>query len=933
MSKFIYGLLALGLLCLISLSDVRGQEVLPLDHAVRTGKLPNGFTYYIRHNTEPQKRVIMYLANKVGSVLEEDDQRGLAHFMEHMSFNGTRHFPKNELVNYLQKSGVRFGADINAYTSFDETVYELPLPSDNPKLVQNGIQIMRDWAQSATLDPVEIDKERGVVLEEKRLGKGASERMLQKYWPLILNNSRYTNRIPIGTDEILNNFKPETIRRFYHDWYRPDLQALIVVGDIDVDQMEKEVKAKFSDLKNPKAEKSRVIYSIPLTGKNQFISVTDREMTGTVAEVIIKHLPEKIKTADDYLHAIERALVNQLLASRFAELAHRQDVPFLSGTAGIQGFIGGLNSYNLTVSAKSAELEKGFKVVWRENLRISRLGFTQSELDRAKTNYLGRITAEFKEKNKTNSLAYVKEYLQYFLNGVAAPGIEAELEIVKNDLPQITLADIKKVINDYVKNTDRDIVVMAPEKDKAGLPTEAVINKWINEVESENITPYKEDMNTAGLLIAQPIPGKIVSETKDTKSGITTIMLSNGVKVLLKPTDFKNNEILFSGFASGGSSLYNDRDYESAMAANVVPSFGAGNYNPSQLNQYFAGKQFRVQPFINERFQGINGASASNDIQTALELTYAYFTEPIKDPVRFDNIITRSLDGMANRANDPKTVFQDTINAILGDHNPRKTGPSVAKVKMIDLERAFDIYHERFGNASGFTFVFVGSIDTLSINPLVEKYLGSLPANNDKGLTSSLNINTPSGIIERTVYKGTEQKASLNLTFSGLFDYSFFNKLKMEALKEVIQIRLLERLREDESGVYSPNTRINITKYPTSKYSLTISLGCAPQNVEKLIASTLDEINKLKNDGPLAVNMEKFKAENSRGMETQLETNGFWLNYVLAQLQNNEDVNQVDGYFTQLKSITPSDIKEMAAQYLSGKNYIRLVLLPEPNGN
>lgn len=933
MRKFIYGLLAWELLCLISLGHLQGQEVLSLDTTVRTGKLPNGFTYYIRHNAEPEKRVIMYLANKVGSVLEDDDQRGLAHFMEHMSFNGTKHFPKNELVNYLQKSGVRFGADINAYTSFDETVYELPLPSDKPKLLQNGIQIMRDWAQEATLDPVEIDKERGVVLEEKRLGKGASERMLQKYWPLILNNSRYTSRIPIGTDEILNNFKPETIRRFYHDWYRPDLQALIVVGDIDVDQMEKQIKAKFSDLKNPKAEKSRVIYSVPLTGKNQFISVTDREMTGTVAEVIIKHLPEKIKTVDDYLHAIERALVNQLLASRFAELAHQRDVPFLTSGANIQGFIGGLTSYNLTVSAKPGELEKGFKAVWGENLRISRMGFTQSELDRAKMNYLGRIIAGFKEKNKTNSQEYVKEYLEYFLKGVAAPGIEAELEMVKKDLPQITLADINKVIKDYVKNTDRVILIMAPEKDKAGLPIEIVISKWINEVENENIIPYKGELNIVSLLAAQPVPGKILSETKDTKSGITTIMLSNGIKILLKPTDFKNNEILFSGFAAGGSSLYNDHDYESAMAANVIPSFGAGNYDPSQLNQYFAGKQFRVQPFINERFQGINGASASNDIQTALELTYAYFTEPVKDPVRFDNIISRSLDGIANRANDPKTVFQDTINAVLGDHNPRKTGPSFAKVKMIDPDRAFDIYHERFGNASGFTFVFAGSIDTSVIKPLLEKYLGSLPVKDDQRLTSSLNISTPSGIIEHTVYKGTEPKASVNLTFSGLFDYSFSNKLKMEALKEVIQIRLLERLREDESGVYSPNTRINVNKYPTSKYSLTISFSCAPQNVEKLIANTLDEINKLKKDGPLAVNIEKFKAENTRGMETQLKTNGFWLSYVLAQLQNHEDVNQVDSYFTQLNSITSSDVKELAAQYLSGKNYIRLVLLPEPSGN
>ena len=358
-----------------------------LDTAVRTGKLPNGFTYYIRHNEEPKNRVVFYLANKVGSVLENDNQQGLAHFMEHMSFNGTAHFPKNELVDYLQKAGVRFGADINAYTSFDETVYQLPLPSDNPEIVKNGIEIMHDWAHGASLDMDEINKERGVVLEEKRLGKGAADRMRIKYYPVILNNSRYASRLPIGTDDVLNNFKPETIKSFYQDWYRPNLQALIVVGDVDVNEMEKAIRAKFADLKNPLKEKLRTKYSVPLTGKNQFIAVTDPEMTSTSAEVMIKQPEVPLHTDAEYRVSVVRALYNEMLGGRYAELQRQSDPPFLGASAGISGFMGGLDAYSLSVTAKPGELEKGFKAAWRENERAKRFGFTATELARAKASY------------------------------------------------------------------------------------------------------------------------------------------------------------------------------------------------------------------------------------------------------------------------------------------------------------------------------------------------------------------------------------------------------------------------------------------------------------------------------------------------------------------------------------------------------------------
>lgn len=905
-------------------------QTLPLDPAVRTGKLPNGFTYYIRHNEEPKNRVMLYLVNKAGSVLEDEDQRGLAHFMEHMSFNGTSHFPHNELIDYLQKAGVRFGADINAYTSFDETVYELPIPSDKPELLKNGLEIMRDWAHEALLDPGEIDKERGVVLEEKRLGKGAGERMRRQYWPVILNNSRYAIRIPIGLDTVLNNFKRPVIARFYNDWYRPDLQAIIVVGDINVDQIEAQIKKQFADLKNPLHERSRVKYTVPLTGKNQFVAVTDKEMTATQAEIIIKHKSPELKTVADYRAAVVQNLFNQMLSQRYEELSRKADPPFISGNAGISGFIGGLDSYSAEVTAKPGELERGLKAVWRETERLKRFGFTSTELERAKTAYLNDIESALKEKNKTNSASYVKEYQAYFLQNIAAPGIDKEYQLTKNALPGITLSDVNSLAKTDITNTNRDILILAPEKDKNTLPGEVTVNIWLKSVEAENLAPYNDEVSAKSLLNTMPVPGKIKSEEENKALNITTLILSNGIKVLLKPTDYKNDQIIFNGFASGGTSLYSDADFESAAnAAGIIAANGVGNYNTGELSKYLEGKEVNVRPYITERFEGISGGATPKDLETALQLVYAYFTEPRKDTVIFKGIIDRSKASLANRAYDPGSVFSDTVNAVLGNYNIRRSGPSLQKLEQIDPGKAYDIYKERFADASGFTFTFVGSIDMNIIKPLLEKYLGSLPVTNRHEEAKDLNIHAPDGRIEKTVYKGSEPKATVYLVYTGKYDYSPENNVKMDAMKEALEIRLLQRLREDESGVYSPGAEVSTSKLPQQRYSFVVHFGCAPQNVEKLISSTLDEINKLKTDGPPQENVDKWRAEEKTSFDPQLKTNGFWLNYLSAQLQNQENLDEVNKYNSLLDVVKPDDVKTMAAKYLSGNNYIRLVLTPE----
>jgi zinc protease len=905
-------------------------DVIPLDPAVRTGKLPNGFTYYIRKNIEPKNRVQLYLANKIGSIMENDDQRGLAHFMEHMGFNGTKNFPKNDLVNYLQKAGVRFGADLNAYTSFDETVYQLPIPSDDPEVLKNGIQIMRDWAQDATLDAAEIDKERGVVLEEKRLGKGAQQRMQDQYLPMLFNNSRYSDRLPIGTEEVLKNFSPETIKQFYQDWYRPDLQALIVVGDIDVDAMEQTIKAKFSDLKNPTKPRQRTPYSISLLNKNQFIAVTDKEFPVSVAQVMIKHPETKLITTSDYRNSILRSLFNSMIGTRFADMSKQADPPFLQAGANISGFLAGLDMYNVFVVAKPGEMERGFKAIVTETERVQRFGFTQTELDRAKQSYMTNMESSFKEKDKTPSESLVNEYLRNFLEQEASPGIESEFKMANTMIGGVNLSDVNGLAKKYITDVNRDVIIMGPEKDKANLPDEAKIESWISSTKTSDISAYVDQVSDKPLLSAKLSGGKVTSESKIPELGITEFKLSNGIKVVLKPTDFKNDEISFSAFSAGGSSLYSDADFQSALyATTIIRSGGLGEFNSVQLPKLLSGKKVSVSPYISERFEGILGSTSPKDIETALQLTYLYFTEPRKDAETFKGLIAQQKGGLANRGNDPNSVFADSVAAILGNYNVRRTGPSIEKINQVNLDRAFEIYKDRFADASDFTFVFVGSFKPEELKPMLEKYLGSLPSTNRKETAKELGIQIPGGKIDKKIYKGQEPKATVRLVFSGDYTWSEKHNNQLDALASVLTIKLIERLREDEGGVYGVGARASYTKFPKGRYTFNISFGCAPENVEKLISSTLDEINKIRVNGALAGDIEKFIAEETRSTETQLKDNGFWLGYLANQLQNQDEPKQVLTYLENLKELNPEALKATVQYRLSPDNFIRMVLLPE----
>jgi zinc protease len=905
-------------------------KTLPIDPNVIVGKLPNGLTYYIRKNTEPKNRAVLYLVNKAGSVLENDDQQGLAHFTEHMSFKGTRDFPKKTLIDYLQKSGVKFGADLNAFTSFDETVYELPLPTDSVTLFETGFSILANWAGYDTFDPAEMNSERGVILEEARLrGKNAQERLQKQVLPTILNNSRYAIRIPIGKEDIIKTASVATLKSFYHDWYRPDLQAVVAVGDFDPQRVKALIELNFSSLKNPAAERPRTKYVVPPSLGTNVVIATDKEFPYTVAEIIVKHPETTVTTQEGYLQNIRVELFNAMLNARLGELTQKPNPPFLFGQASYGGFLGHEDAFTSIAVAKSgSDLQGAIKAVVAETERARKFGFTITELERAKQNALQDIQNAYKERDKTASSKYVQEYEQNFLTGEAIPGIDFEYNFYISNISKITLPEMNAMAGKYISDQNRSVVVEAPDKEMANLPDQKTLLGWINSV---NVTtPYVDNVSTEPLLSTKPVPSKTVRINDDDSISTATYILSNGVKIILKPTDFKNDQILISGYSFGGTSLVSDSDYTSArLAADIIGSSGVADFTQIQLDKLLAGKNVNISPYISETTEGISGSSTPQDFETALQLIYLYFTRPRKDPDIWQSNIAQTKALLATRNLDPMNVYSDTVSAVLSNYNFRSATATPALLNAASLDKAYSFYKDRFADASGFTFTLVGNFDIATIKPLLETYLGGLPSTQSNQTYKDLHIHPPAGQISKTVFKGIGDKATVRLVFSGDYDYNPQNNIQMDALEAILQITLTDRLRQQESGVYSPGVRASYVKIPDGRYSLTIYFTCAPENVDKLVASSLDEINKIKQNGALKTDIEKFTSEDLRSSEVQLRQNIFWAGYLAGGSQNQENPHRILNHVKDLDSVTPQSTKDAANKYLSGANYIKLILMPE----
>jgi len=906
------------------------KQPIPFDPDVKVGKLANGLTYYIRKNTEPKNRAELRLVIKAGSIQETDDQQGLAHFMEHMEFNGTKNFPKNELVSFLQSSGVRFGADLNAYTNFDETVYQLPVPTDSAGILEQGFQILEDWAHNATLDPAEIDKERGVILEEARLGRGASQRMREKYFPLILNNSRYASRLPIGKDEIIKTFKPEVLKRFYNDWYRPDLMAVVAVGDFDMAQVEKLIKDKFGAIPVVKSPKPRVEYPVPAHKGTKVAIVTDPEQPNTIVQIIYKRPEINERTLYDVREAIKRSLFNSMIGNRIDELTQQADPPFLAGFSNYGSFIGDQDAFSSYVVAKDGNVERAITAILNENARVDRFGFTPTELERATKQYLKAIDRAYRERDKTRSASYINEYVENFLHGDIPVSITFYNDFLKKYISGITVGDINNLAKQFITNDNRAVVIMAPEKDKDKLPAEPQVLNLINNV-GKGVTAYVDKTLDKPLLPQLPVGNPVTAEKTIPAIGVTEWTLRNGVRVVLKPTNFKNDQILFSGSSFGGTSLYDNKDFESArFASTLVQLSGIGEFSQVQLQKYLTGKTVNVSPFIGETAEGVSGSTTPEDLETALQLMYAYFTAPRKDPDVIKGFMSNQRSFLQNQiaTPTPARVFQDTVQAVLGAHNYRRMPLTPDRLDRVDVDRAIAIYKDRFADVSDFTFFFVGNFKEKDIQPLIEKYIGGLPATNRKETYRDLGIRIPTGELTKSVTKGIEPKSTVQLVFSGNFVWNADNTTQVDALSEVLEIKLIETLREEESGVYGVSVGGAYSKIPAQRYTFRVNFSCAPENVDKLIVRTLAEIDKLKQNGADAKDINKFKAETRRETEVQTKENGFWLGYLSNQFTNNDDPTEILRESELLKQVTPESVKAAANQYF-GRNYIRLVLNPE----
>jgi zinc protease len=914
-------------------SQIDVTQVMPLDPKVKIGRLSNGLTYYIRQNKLPEKRVELRLVVNVGSVQEDDDQQGLAHFMEHMNFNGTKRFPKNELVSYLQSIGVKFGADLNAYTGFDETVYILPVPTDKPGLVDKGLQILEDWAHNALLDPAEIEKERGVVIEEWRLSRGADERMMKQTLPVQYQGSKYALRLPIGKKEILETFSPESLRRFYTDWYRPDLQAVVVVGDIDINDIEQKIKQTFGNIPAPASPRKREVFNVPDHKEALSVVAKDKETAFPSIEVLFKKEPQPETLIGDYCRYMNRRLFTGMLNSRFRELTLKSNPPFV----GAGSFYGNSiartkDAYQLFANTSDTGMSYSLYALMQENRRVLLYGFTPSEFELQKKQLQSFYDRIFNEREKEESYKYAGEYINNFLINEPIPGIEWEYDFVKQYLATVKLEEVNQLAKMWITKDNMVVTLNAPDKPNVKIPSAVEVNAVLNAVDIATIEPYRERILATSLMDGGKLkPGKIISSKTDEELQTTTFKLTNGATVILKTTNFKNDEIIFRAFSKGGHSLVKDADYFSALnAAAIVTQSGVGNFSAIDLGNMLKGKNTSLSPNIALFSEGLNGNTIPKETETLLQLVHLYFTAPRKDKDAFESFKTRQKQLYANLAANPQIYFSSEFQKLMTQNHPRAGGlPKSEDFDKITLDRSIQIYKERFANAGDFTFLFVGSVDEATIKPLLEKYIGSLPGTAQKETFKDLGIRPPSGNINKVINKGADQKSVVNIVFTAPVPYNVNDGYALRSLSEVMNIKLVEQLREEKGEVYGVSSFGAINKIPYSYSTFNISFPCAPENADTLTKAAIAELKKIIKNGVTAEDIEKVKEQQKRKLETDLKENQFWMSalydaYYLgnkpADILNRQ--KQVDGLSSKM-------IQDAAKKYINLNSSIRAILKPD----
>ncbi|MCD6026380.1 MAG: insulinase family protein [Solimicrobium sp.] len=912
------------------------SDPLPLSPLVKVGKLENGLTYYIQKNSKPEKHAELRLVIKVGSILEDDDQQGLAHFLEHMAFNGSTHFKKHELISYLQSLGIKFGADLNAYTSFDETVYILPIPIDSGRGNDNlkaGFLVLEDWAHGLMLNEVDIDAERNIILEEARLGKGAEDRMNRKLLPALFNGSKYAERLPIGKESVISHFNYDALRRFYKEWYRPDLMAVVVVGDVDPDKVEKLVKTHFSHLKNPPNERPRVYASIPARTESASLVITDKEAMDN--EQLIQypiHSSKKEVTLADYRHSLIKNLSADMLNQRIQELTQQTDAPFLAGGSAIRPIVHGHESFSSIAVIGRASVKPAIEALLQENQRARQFGFNADELQRAKKNQLRFFESAYNERNKSESASFAAEYIRHFLSDEAIPGIANEYAYATEFLPQITLEEI----NDYAKNNIPNgaaklLAYLGSDKEVNAIPTAAQLVDWATASEQLPVTAKDNKTVPRSLMTQSPRPGRIVSEKKNDKLGITTLTLSNGINVILKPTNFKSDQVLLSSVRFGGQSLFEDADIFNARYSNaVVDSMGLASYTPTELQKILAGKSVFFQASSNNFTENLTGYASTSDVESLLQIVHLRLAKPRLDSDLYKAFISRMQDISKNLMAKPELLFSNTLLTTLYNNNPRVSLTAQPDdFNHITMERAAAIFSDRFTSAKGFTFILVGSINLDKIKPLIATYLASLSTTEILTTYRNLKILPVPGIVKREVHSGSEEKSRLAIVFTGPASYSDEENIRFNALIEVMNLRVIDVLREKLGLIYSGGMSGAIEQTPYQNYRLTTILPCSPEKVDKVIAAAFSEIEKIKKEGPTAEELNKVKINWRKNNNIALNTNEHWLKSLQSAMLYNTNPSNILSVERRIAHLTSDDVKDAAARYLNTGNYVQVVLYPE----
>jgi len=925
------------LVCLLFSGHLFAQQqpadTLPVDPHVKVGQLANGLTYYIRQNRKPDQKIELRLVVDAGSILEDENQQGLAHLSEHMAFNGTTHFKKNDIISFLQSIGVQFGNDLNAYTGFDETVYILPIPTDKPGNIDTGFQILQDWAHNVTYNPDDIDGERPIISEERRLGKGANDRMYRQIYPDIFYGSLYADRLPIGIDSIVKNASYATIRKFYHDWYRPDLMAVIVVGDIDPAKAESLVRKYFGGLTNPPDERPRI--HPPLKPYDQDLAkvVTDKEATGYTTVVNYSAEPQgPVVTLGDYKTDLTKEIFTSMFNERLKELTQKENPPFVYAYTYIGSSALGYESFGARIGTGSDSSTRGLQAFEEALQRVKRYGFTQPELDRVKSDLLTEMENAYNERDKTESANYASEYIDNFVSKDPIPGITNEYHYYQELLPRITLADVNQVSGHVFENAHQFIALLGPETVTGhALPTSADLLAVADAAGKMDVKPYEEKAVASTLLSRMPAPGRILKTTTDARLGTTEYTLSNGVTVTVKPTDFKNDQILMSAIRPGGKNGYGLSDkYNAEYATAVVNSMGVGNFSPVDLQKALSGKTVKVSPSMTALTDDVSGNSSVRDFETMLQLTYLYFTAPRKDTALFTSFIQKNKAQLAFLAANPQVTFLDTLFRTLYHNDPLAPVriPKPQYFDQIQLDRALAIYHERFGNAYGMHFTLVGSVPMDHLKSLLEKYLGSLPSTPRKFSYTDNRLRPAKGTIDLTVHKGKDAKSLILEIFNKEMPYSDQLALRADAVSELLNIRIDEELREKIQGIYAGGTQSQLEKLPYGHFVFYVQLPCNPDKVDTLLKAMKKEIRDLVDHGPSAANLEKVKQQWIEQYKTDIKENGSWLSNLQDAYFPGDNVDYFVNYKKYVNALTPGELQDAAKKLLSTNNVLVGVLLP-----